>query len=113
MPAFGLDDQEPITNLWQLKETSKVIMLFEVTKAIQFDHTHSFDWFTEYNVKWSSLEHPLVWEAVKKEVAVDSHYGNSANYLYADGHVKTIASTEVMQWCFAGTVQDNFVRPRR
>jgi prepilin-type processing-associated H-X9-DG protein len=113
VPAFGLEEEQPITNLWKLKQTSKVIMLFEASNAIQFDHTHSFDWFTEYNVKWNSLEHPLVWNAVKKDVAVDRHFGDAANYLYADGHAKTISSQEVMQWCFEGTAQTNFVRPYR
>lgn len=113
VPAFGLDGHEPITNLWDLKQTSKVIMLFEATKVVQFDHTHSWDWFTEYNVEWNSIQHPVVWEAVSKEVAVDRHFGSSANYLYADGHVSTLTSEEVMTWCFEGDVEQNFVRPWR
>lgn len=106
-------DVEPITNLWKLKQSSKVIVLFEASNAVQIDHTHSFDWFTDHNVDGNTLDNPLVWNAVKREVAVDRHFGAAANYLYADGHVRTIPSRDVMQWCVEGTVQTNFVRPFR
>ena len=82
-------------------------MAFEAGTAwtCNFDHVHSPEWFTE--------AYPTAkerWEQIQKEVAVDRHHGNVANYLYADGHVEPIAASQISQWAEEGF---NFARPPR
>jgi prepilin-type N-terminal cleavage/methylation domain-containing protein/prepilin-type processing-associated H-X9-DG protein len=102
---------ESIRNLYDLPETHRTIMLFEATEAAQltFDHVDAHYWFSEENLKNNSTDQ-AVWESVKKEVAVDRHLGDVANYLYADGHVGAISAGQIAEWCSEGF---NFARPPR
>jgi prepilin-type N-terminal cleavage/methylation domain-containing protein/prepilin-type processing-associated H-X9-DG protein len=101
------------TRLTRLKASSKTIVMFEASDHVHADHTHSYLWFSEDNLAGNGPDSPLVWEAVIEEVPVDRHHGQSANYLYADGHVATIESDQIHQWCQEGTFLHNFVRPPR
>lgn len=81
------------TRLRQVKCTSRTIAMFEASE-LHTDHVHSYDWFTEPN-----LLDNRVFEAVSHDVAVDRHSGNMANYLYVDGHVRSISVEQISQWC--------------
>jgi prepilin-type processing-associated H-X9-DG protein len=80
---------------------------------VNFDHVHSWTWFAEPIGPYdddatddgSTNDR---WEKITKEIAVDRHPGGVANYLYADGHVVPIASSEISAWVEQGF---NFARP--
>ena len=93
-----------VENLYDLPETHATIVMFEVTGLVAsatFDHVESDRWFSESNLKNNANEH-RVWKAVQREVAVMRHQGTTANYLYADGHVKAIAADQIAAWCDEG-----------
>ena len=95
-----------ISDLYDLRQTHNTIVMFEGLAArltVNYDHVHSYMWFTEQNIK-----DKLVLEAVQKEIIIDRHTGGAANYLYADGHVDTISAGQIIEWCEAGF---NFARP--
>lgn len=99
LPNGRMADQPEgyIDNLYDLPETHDTIMLFEVTRltaSVTFDHVESDEWFSEKNVRNNQ-----VFDKVKAQVAIDRHQGTLANYLYADGHVKAIASDQIASWC--------------
>jgi prepilin-type processing-associated H-X9-DG protein/prepilin-type N-terminal cleavage/methylation domain-containing protein len=106
-----VEGYEPVKNLWDVAETSKAILMFEAAEGVRLDHTHGYSWFSAYNLHYQSPELPLVWDAYRAEVAAERHPGNTANYLFGDGHVELIASDQVQQWCLEGTQHENFVRP--
>ena len=73
---------------------------------MQFDHVHSWEWFTESHARPGAIG-----EQIRAgEVAVDRHAGDVANYLYADGHVSAIAASQISEWVDEGF---NFARPPR
>ncbi len=76
----------------KLKETSKTIVMFELSDslAVQLsnDHVHCFDWFSKSNIAAGT-----VWNAINAAVTTERH-GDTANYLYADGHVDRISSAQ-------------------
>jgi len=102
---------KPVRNINNLRESAKTIVLFEATAAVHIDHVHAFEWLSRDNIAASGAASPVVWEALIEEVAVDRHFGSTANYLYADGHVATIASDEIFDWCAEAQFNHNFVRP--
>ncbi len=70
-----------------LKSPQRTILAYESNIDPSFaesgDHNHAAtDWFRR--------PYPRNWRAIKNETATDRHRG-SANYLYADGRVETIA----------------------
>ena len=105
-----------VTNINKIKATSKTIAMFEAESPVvdpvdpegEFewaDHVDSFDWF--------ALDHiadGIVFEKVTKEIAVNRHHGASANYLYLDGHVKSITSVQIEEWC---RKPFDFARPQK
>ncbi|MCG8448501.1 MAG: prepilin-type N-terminal cleavage/methylation domain-containing protein [Pirellulales bacterium] len=99
-----------VGSLYDLQATHATIVVFEVTglvASVTFDHVESDSWFSETNLKNNDTEH-RVWQAVKREVAVDRHQGTVANYLYADGHVEAVAADQIADWCDEGF---NFAKP--
>jgi prepilin-type N-terminal cleavage/methylation domain-containing protein/prepilin-type processing-associated H-X9-DG protein len=95
------------TRLHDLVETHKTLVALEADQGVDvhLDHVHSPEWFTD--------AHPPPhdrWEQIQKEVAVDRHNGEVANYLYADGHVEAITAEQISQWVNEGF---NFARPPR
>jgi prepilin-type processing-associated H-X9-DG protein len=96
-----------VDKLPKLSETHKTIVAFEAEQAVNlnFDHVDSPLWFTEAYPTASER-----WEQIQKEIAVDRHGGDMANYLYADGHVEAIEASQILQWVEQGF---NFARPRR
>lgn len=100
------DNEGLVSDLYDLAETHSTIVIFEgfaVQLRVDYDHVHSYTWFSERNIAYD-----LVFKAVSDEVAIDRHQGNVANYLYADGHVEAIASEQIERWCREG---HNFAIP--
>ncbi len=93
-------------NLNFLKAKSKTITCFEIADAapidIDSDHVHSYDWFST-----SNLAAGRTWDAINYDISTQRH-SDTANYLYADGHVEAIASSTIMQWILQSF---NFPRP--
>jgi len=89
----------------ELTETQRTIVVFEAGAGVDvnFDHVHSPEWFTETYPTPAER-----WEQIQKEVAVDRHSGDMANYLYADGHVEAIGAEQISRWVHEGF---NFARP--
>lgn len=86
-----------IASLYDLPETHATLMMFEVTSlavSTTFDHVESDAWFSELKVR-----NGIVFKELTNDLAVDRHQGTSANYLYADGHVKAISSEQIASWC--------------
>jgi prepilin-type N-terminal cleavage/methylation domain-containing protein/prepilin-type processing-associated H-X9-DG protein len=100
----------PFDRMVKIQETSKSILVFELseTKGLDVfaDHVHSFDWF-----RTSRKNSGKVFEGVANEVAVDRH-GGAAHYLYADGHVEAINSSQIQEWCQPPWQTPEFSRPR-
>ena len=107
----GIEGYEPVRNLWDIAETSTSILMFEAGDRVDVDHAHSYEWFSWYNVHYRNPDQNLVWNAFSAEVAAERHLGNTANYLYGDGHVSTVSAEQVRQWCAEGTQYENFARP--
>jgi prepilin-type N-terminal cleavage/methylation domain-containing protein/prepilin-type processing-associated H-X9-DG protein len=115
-----------VSSLNKLQATSKTIVLFEandyrngmdppgdphlydpakdefVYATVRFDHTHSSQWFSRLNIDWG-----IVGLAVKGDIQSDRH-SQSANYLYADGHVDTLPASQIDEWIAANF---DFARP--
>ncbi len=88
-----------------LVQTHGTIVAMEAGVAVelQFDHLHTWEWF--------SGQYPTAaerWARIQQELAVDRHTGGMANYLYADGHVSGIAASQIEAWANEGF---NFSRP--
>lgn len=101
---------ESVLNLHKLQQTSKVIIIFEGAngRKIQDEHVHTSSW---YGTAVVSKGADFVWAKMLTEIQPDRHQ-DTANYLYADGHVETIPVETVYGWMLqdmaAGT---NFAQP--
>lgn len=111
LPSEVQDNYRAVRNLWDVAETNRAILMFESAEGIKYDHTHGWEWFSGYNVQYQSPQLPLVWNAYQAQVAAERHSGNSANYLFGDGHVELISAEQIQQWCHEGTASNNFARP--
>lgn len=94
-----------IRRMSDLKEPSRTILALESNLDPSYgesgDHNHSTSWFRTSN------PYPGNWNSIKAETATDRHRG-SANYLYADGRVETIAEEVLHE---RAKRNDNFVLP--
>lgn len=93
-----------VENFNKLQKTHATILMMEGTAAqlgTNYDHVHSYEWFSEQNLVRRNAPDYAVFASVSSEVAVARHLGG-ANYVYADGHVATIASEGVADWCRTG-----------
>ncbi len=109
MNDYVADPDTPgaITNIWKMHSTSKTVALFECAKSLSltascYEHVHAYEWFTKTNVSKKK-----VFDAIRSEVQVDRH-GGCSNYLYCDGHVESIADSQIKEWADEGT---NFAKP--
>lgn len=100
-----------VDNLNKLQETHGTLLAVEATEfaiAVNYDHVHSYEWFSDENLAANGPGERSVWSTVTGELAVDRHAGGVANYLYVDGHVEAHASSQIAEWCDDGW---NFVIP--
>jgi prepilin-type N-terminal cleavage/methylation domain-containing protein/prepilin-type processing-associated H-X9-DG protein len=107
---------ESVLNLHKMKQTSKTIIVFEGAdgRDVDAEHVHASSWYTKGYITGN-----VVWPHMLQEIQPNRHFG-TANYLFADGHVETIAEDIVYGWVqhdietwkasnyFSG---DNFARP--
>jgi prepilin-type N-terminal cleavage/methylation domain-containing protein/prepilin-type processing-associated H-X9-DG protein len=87
---------ESVLNLHKMKQTSKVIILFEGAdgRTVTEDHVHAYTWYPALRVARGEA---VVWAYMLIEIQPNRH-GDAANYLYADGHVETIPEETVYRW---------------
>lgn len=97
-----------VNNYRQIQATSRFIFIMEnadstfANTPTEGDHLHSTSWF-----KSSNIASGKVYDAIRTEMQPNRHL-NAANYLFADGHVESIADQQIRQWA----VQPfNFVKP--
>jgi prepilin-type N-terminal cleavage/methylation domain-containing protein/prepilin-type processing-associated H-X9-DG protein len=112
-----------VLSLYKLKQTSKLIILFECsplvgTAANANDHAHCSTWYSANNVS-----HGIVWLSILGEIDPSRHggtldpttntnAGGMANYLFADGHVENIVESTLYQWVLRDiAAKTNFARP--
>lgn len=110
-------------NLHKLKDTSHTITVFEGSddryrlaksseqSLLNYEHAHPSLWFSKRNI-----QRKLVWYSLISEVQPDRHWSSYvedksqgvAHYLYADGHVETMAGDAVKGFADRG---ENFAKP--
>ena len=114
--------EDSATNLNALQSTHDLIVLFERSDrlveiqepnddqprkiSVSSDHVHCSNFYVRKRIKFDS-----VWEDLRDEVHTERHF-QASNYLFADGHVATVAAETLESW----TQQDiasgtNFARP--
>jgi prepilin-type N-terminal cleavage/methylation domain-containing protein/prepilin-type processing-associated H-X9-DG protein len=102
-----------VNKMDKLAETHSTIVMFEgmaFQLSRHYDHVHCYSWFSTVNLANKGAPHFAVYKEVEKEVALDRHPGDTANYLYADGHVDAITKEQIANWCMEGY---NFALPRK
>ncbi|QDT68492.1 hypothetical protein MalM25_14150 [Planctomycetes bacterium MalM25] len=103
----------------KLRSTHDTLMILEATTFAvtnNYDHAHTYEWFTPSNLANNTPTQRAVWRAVaghpetgrQVELAVNRHQGSVANYLFACGRVEAIAATQIAEWCDEGF---NFALP--
>jgi prepilin-type processing-associated H-X9-DG protein len=111
--AIRAADKDLADRMNDLLETHSTIVLFEgmaFQLSRHYDHVHCYSWFSDANLANRGAPHFAVYKEVEKEVALDRHPGETANYLYADGHVDSISAEQIATWCSEGF---NFAAPRK
>ncbi len=95
-----------ILNYNQLQQTSKLIILFEgaYSRTADDDHVHTSQWYAP-----GDIEHGLAWNTIISEINPQAHI-DTANYLYADGHVDTIPLETIYSW-FLQTAPPGLILP--
>jgi prepilin-type N-terminal cleavage/methylation domain-containing protein/prepilin-type processing-associated H-X9-DG protein len=113
-----------IRNLNKLRATSRTFVMFEgadrrrqvkpdprqydaakdefIYAHRRYDHVHATQWFSQLNQELGTVD-----QAVKNDIQPDRHL-QSANYLYADGHVELLPAQQVDEWIQA---KYDFARP--
>ena len=86
------------------QSTSNTIQFFEhAGGSIILPDVDPATWFSRENIRSGTvLTH------VNKYIAHSRHHGGTANYLYLDGHIETISSKVIEDWCKEGF---NFAEP--
>lgn len=119
LAAWASKNDGVVDDFDKLRSTHDTMMVLEATTfAItnNYDHAHTYEWFSLENRSNNEPPQRAVWWAVAGnpdtnkpgELAVDRHQGGIANYLYADGSVRAISADQVAEWCDEGF---NFALP--
>lgn len=86
---------ESFRNLDHLRKPTETITVFEgadeLTPSVYADHTHSRSW----DRNWEAVIHDIQPDRHRSGGANDDHTKGRANYLYADGHVSSLAAARV------------------
>ncbi|MEQ8847808.1 MAG: DUF1559 domain-containing protein [Botrimarina sp.] len=119
--AWEAENEGLVDSLYKLQSTKDTIVTIEATTAAvvnNYDHAHTYEWFSPANLAANGPGQRAVWKAVAGdpnqpklypgELAVDRHSGTIANYLYADGGVRAIDAAQIARWCDEGV---NFIAP--
>jgi prepilin-type N-terminal cleavage/methylation domain-containing protein/prepilin-type processing-associated H-X9-DG protein len=101
-------------NLFKMRASSRTILVFtasdEKGTATTEDHTHSRNWFKTTTDVWSRICADIQPNRFGSAPYLprEQRSAGVANYLYADGHVDTIAGSQIRQWIHDGF---NFALP--
>ena len=117
--AWRAQERGVVSSYYKLQSTTDTLMVLEGTTfavANNYDHAHTYEWFSLVNLANNAPPQRAVWHAVAGnpktnkhgELAVDRHQGKVANYLFACGRVEAIAADQVAEWCDRGF---NFALP--
>lgn len=99
---------ESVLNLHKLQQTSKTIILFEISDSRDEDdeHCHPSTWYTPLKISKG-----IVWPFILSEINPARHQ-HTSNYQYADGHVVTISEETVFGWVQSDIASGtNFAQP--
>ena len=101
-----------VTNLNYLQSTHDLIVLFEGAEFedVEIDHVHCSDFYAPIR---TTRDNPVerVWNFVRNEINTRRHF-ETANYLFADGHVAAIASDTLYRWIDQDVAEKtNFAAP--
>lgn len=101
-----------VRNINKLQATSRTIVALEGAERVdskrnpivdaKYEHAHASQWFSELNCQLGIVE-----TAVKNDIKPDRHF-QASYYLYADGHVGSIAAAQVAEWIDS---KFNFAKP--
>ena len=90
---------EQIRFLRQVHSTHRTMVAFEISDRVSADpdeeiveHAHASIWFSPRNIQKN-----IVSKAIQIDIQLDRHLGAS-NYLFLDGHVETIAASQITDW---------------
>ncbi|TWT36284.1 hypothetical protein KOR34_11880 [Posidoniimonas corsicana] len=112
-----------VRNLFDLPQSHNTMMLFEAPPTEHhdhaddheeehafFDHVDSHEWFVDDHGHddHDHGEEASTLDRIQHDLAIERHSGNCANYLFADGHVHTIPSSQIAEWAAEGF---NFAEP--
>ncbi len=104
-------DGKSIYNINQTKSTHRLVVLFEgadTGRAAQDDHVHTSTWYAP-----GDIANGTVWDTMIAEMNSNQH-GDSANYLYADGHAENVAQEIVYGWVLQDIANHtNYAQPIR
>ena len=96
-----------VRNLREVQATSRTVVSLEISDLLEpepkNEHTHATLWFTPTMI---TLGKTL--DLIKREVQIDRHL-EASNLLYLDGHVDTIAASQVATWASDGFA---FIKPQ-
>lgn len=107
---IGAPDRITPNKVRRLKDVTApsrfVIVMETADKAsagtTEADHVHSYQWFQP-----SRIANGTVYDKIASMIQPDRHV-NAANYLFADGHVETLAAAQIREWALQPF---NFVQP--
>lgn len=90
---------DKVRYLRQVSTTHRTMAVFEISDAISaapedtiVEHAHASEWFSPLNI-----QRKRVAKVLQGDIQLDRHLGGS-NYLFLDGHVETIAASQVTDW---------------
>jgi len=103
---------DAVTNLNYLQSTHNLIVLFEGAEFEDFevDHVHCSDFYAPIR---TARDNPVerVWTFVQNQIDTQRHF-ETANYLFADGHVAAISSDTLYRWIDQDVAEKtNFAAP--
>jgi prepilin-type N-terminal cleavage/methylation domain-containing protein/prepilin-type processing-associated H-X9-DG protein len=103
-PAF---ERESVRSLKEVSATSRTIVSLEISDTLkplpENEHLHSSSWFTPSMI---SLGKTLT--LIQQQVQIDRHL-QSSHFLYLDGHVESVAASQVATWAAEGFA---FIKPQ-
>lgn len=105
---IGFPTSDLVRRIDQVEATSRTIVVFEGSdkrdpESFKTEHAHSAIWFRPLNLMLNR-----VWTSITADIQPDRHPPSSSHYLFADGHVKSIASDVIQRWADEGY---NFAKP--
>jgi prepilin-type N-terminal cleavage/methylation domain-containing protein/prepilin-type processing-associated H-X9-DG protein len=100
-------ERESVRNLKEVSATSRTIVSLEISDLLkpspENEHLHGSLWFTAL-----AISKGWVLDKIKMDVQIDRHL-EASHLLYLDGHVDTVAASQVATWASEGFA---FIKPQ-